>query len=49
VPYCHPVGGARRGSGAQALTAIVLLLENQGVLVYDTNIQEALAGLHTLD
>ncbi|MBN1921768.1 MAG: class II aldolase/adducin family protein [Anaerolineae bacterium] len=50
VPYCHPGSAAlAEAVRAQALTANVLLLENHGVLVYDTNIQEALAGLHTLE
>jgi ribulose-5-phosphate 4-epimerase/fuculose-1-phosphate aldolase len=35
--------------GAQAGKANVLLLENHGVLVYDTSVREALMGLHTLE
>lgn len=50
VPYCHPGSAAlAEAVGTHALTANVLLLENHGVLVYDTNIQEALVGLHTLE
>ncbi len=50
VPYCHPGSAALADAvGAQVLTANVLLLENHGVLVYDTTIQEALVGLHTLE
>lgn len=50
VPYCHPgspdLGEAVR---AQAAKANVLLLDNHGVLVYDTNLREALMALHTLE
>ena len=50
VGYFHPgspeLGEAVRG---QAGRANILLLENHGVLVYDTSIQEALNGLHTLE
>jgi L-fuculose-phosphate aldolase len=50
VPYCHPgseaLGDAVR---AQASEANILLLENHGVLVYDTTIAEALMALHTLE
>jgi L-fuculose-phosphate aldolase len=50
VPYCHPgsneLGEAVRATARQAN---VLLLENHGVLVYDTNVREALMGLHTLE
>ncbi len=50
VPYCHP-GSADLGEAvaAQAAKANVLLLENHGVLVYDTSVSEALMGLHTLE
>lgn len=50
VPYCHP-GSAELGAAvaAQARAANVLLLENHGVLVYDTSVREALMGLHTLE
>jgi L-fuculose-phosphate aldolase len=34
---------------AQASEANILLLENHGVLVYDTTIAEALMALHTLE
>lgn len=50
VRYAHPgstdLGGAVR---EQAPRANVLLLENHGVLVYDTSVREALMGLHTLE
>jgi L-fuculose-phosphate aldolase len=50
VPYRHP-GSAGLGEAVaeQAAKANVLLLENHGVLVYDTSISEALMGLHTLE
>lgn len=50
VPYCHP-GSAALGEavGAHAAEANVLLLENHGVLVYDTSLREALMALHTLE
>ena len=50
VPYAHP-GSAELGDVVrqQAKAANVLLLENHGVLVYDTNIKEALMGLQTLE
>jgi L-fuculose-phosphate aldolase len=50
VPYYHP-GSAELGAAvaAQARAANVLLLENHGVLVYDTSVREALMGLHTLE
>lgn len=50
VPYCHP-GSAALGEAvaAQARAANVLLLENHGVLVYDTSVREALMALHTLE
>jgi L-fuculose-phosphate aldolase len=50
VPYAHPgsealgAAVAARGRGAN-----VLLLENHGVLVYDTTVRQALMGLHTLE
>lgn len=50
VPYHHPgteaLGEAVR---AQAGKANILLLENHGVLVYDSSVSEALMGLHTLE
>ncbi len=50
VSYCHP-GSEALGEAvaAQATKANVLLLENHGVLVYDTSISEALMALHTLE
>ena len=50
VGYFHP-GSVELGEavGAKARQANVLLLENHGVLVYDTSLQEALMGLHTLE
>jgi 3-dehydro-4-phosphotetronate decarboxylase len=50
VPYFHP-GSAALGEavGAQARAANILLLENHGVLVYDTSLPEALMALHTLE
>jgi 3-dehydro-4-phosphotetronate decarboxylase len=50
VPYRHP-GSMALGEvvAAQAANANVLLLENHGVLVYDTSVSEALMGLHTLE
>jgi L-fuculose-phosphate aldolase len=50
VGYFHP-GSAALGEAvyAKARQANILLLENHGVLVYDTSIQEALNGLHTLE
>lgn len=50
VPYRHP-GSAELGAAVaeQARAANVLLLENHGVLVYDTSVREALMGLHTLE
>ena len=50
VPYAQP-GTQALGEavGAQAPKANVLLLENHGVLVYDTSVREALMGLHTLE
>jgi ribulose-5-phosphate 4-epimerase/fuculose-1-phosphate aldolase len=50
VRYCHPgspdLGEAVR---AHAAEANILLLDNHGVLVYDTNLREALMALHTLE
>lgn len=48
--YCHP-GSPELGEAvrSKARQANVLLLDNHGVLVYDTSIQEALMGLHTLE
>ncbi|HEX6289608.1 MAG TPA: class II aldolase/adducin family protein [Herpetosiphonaceae bacterium] len=50
VRYCHP-GSAELGAAVreQAHAANILLLNNHGVLVYDTSIREALMGLHTLE
>ncbi|MFD2611933.1 class II aldolase/adducin family protein [Paenibacillus gansuensis] len=50
VPYFHPgseaLGDAVREKAAKAN---VLLLENHGVLVYDTSVREAQMALHTLE
>ncbi len=50
VPYFHPgseaLGEAVRGAAGEAN---VLLLDNHGVLVYDSTVQEALMALHTLE
>ncbi|MBW7476103.1 class II aldolase/adducin family protein [Paenibacillus oenotherae] len=50
VPYCHP-GSEALGEGVRekAKLANVLLLENHGVLVYDTSIREARMALQTLE
>ena len=50
VPYSHP-GSMELGAGVreQAGSVNILLLENHGVLVYDTSVQEALMGMHTLE
>ncbi|MFC4599519.1 class II aldolase/adducin family protein [Cohnella hongkongensis] len=50
VPYAHP-GSAELGKavGEKADKANVLLLENHGVLVYDTSLKEARMALHTLE
>jgi L-fuculose-phosphate aldolase len=50
VGYAHP-GSTDLGElvGEQATAANVLLLENHGVLVYDTSVREALMALHTLE
>jgi L-fuculose-phosphate aldolase len=50
VPYAH-AGSKALGDGvrAEALYANVLLLENHGVLVYDTTVREALMGMQVLE
>jgi ribulose-5-phosphate 4-epimerase/fuculose-1-phosphate aldolase len=50
VPYFHP-GSAALGEGVRekAKSANILLLENHGVLVYDTSIREARMALQTLE
>jgi L-fuculose-phosphate aldolase len=50
VDYFHP-GSIELGEavGAKAQDADILFLDNHGVLVYDTSIQEALMGLQTLE
>jgi 3-dehydro-4-phosphotetronate decarboxylase len=50
VPYAH-AGSKTLGDGvyAKAPHANVLLLENHGVLVYDTSVREALMALQTLE
>ena len=50
VSYHHP-GSLALGEAvyAQVKNANILLLDNHGVLVYDTSIREALMGLHTLE
>jgi 3-dehydro-4-phosphotetronate decarboxylase len=50
VSYFH-AGSRELGEavGAKAKHANILFLDNHGVLVYDTSIQEALMGLHTLE
>lgn len=50
VGYCHP-GSPELGEAvrSKARQANILLLDNHGVLVYDTSIQEALMGLQTLE
>ncbi len=50
VRYCHP-GSVELGEAVrkQATKANVLLLNNHGVLVYDTSVREALMALHTLE
>jgi 3-dehydro-4-phosphotetronate decarboxylase len=50
VGYCHP-GSTELGEAvrARARQANILLLENHGVLVYDTSLREALMGLQTLE
>lgn len=50
VPYAHP-GSVELGKAvrAQAEEANVLLLENHGVLVYDTTVAEALLALQALE
>ncbi|RPI21447.1 MAG: class II aldolase/adducin family protein [Chloroflexota bacterium] len=50
VPYCHPGSEALASAVLEkAPYANILLLENHGVLVYDTSVKEALMGLHTLE
>jgi L-fuculose-phosphate aldolase len=50
VPYFHP-GSAALGEAVRerARSANVLLLENHGVLVYDTSMREATMALETLE
>ena len=50
VAYSHP-GSPALGEAvhAKARQANILLLENHGVLVYDTSLQEALMGLQTVE
>ncbi|NIK67837.1 class II aldolase/adducin family protein [Paenibacillus sp. BK720] len=50
VPYYHP-GSRELGEAVRAKTgaANILLLENHGVLVYDTSLREARMALHTLE
>lgn len=50
VPYCHP-GSSDLGETVRekAKLANVLLLENHGVVVYDTTIWEARMSLQTLE
>ncbi len=50
VPYCHP-GSAELGEAVRrkAPLANVLLLDNHGVLVYDTSVREARMALQTLE
>ena len=50
VAYAHP-GLARLGElvGERAGKANLLLLENHGVLAYDTSLKEALLGLQTYE
>lgn len=50
VPYHHP-GSAALGDGVyeKAKLANILLLENHGVLVYDTSIREARMALQPLE
>jgi 3-dehydro-4-phosphotetronate decarboxylase len=50
VRYEHPGSmGLGAAVAEHADQANVLLLEHHGVLVYDVNVREALAGLHTLE
>lgn len=50
VSYFH-AGSRELGEAVRlkARQANILFLDNHGVLVYDTSIQEALMGLHTLE
>lgn len=50
VAYHHPGSNALADAVREkAGRADILLLENHGVLVYDTGLREALMGLHTLE
>ncbi len=50
VPYCHPGSSAlEQAVRQQTSQSNVLLLNNHGVLVYDTNVKEARAALETLE
>ncbi|MEH7380564.1 class II aldolase/adducin family protein [Bacillus sp. JJ1533] len=50
VPYCHP-GSVDLGEAVRekATKANILLLENHGILVYDSSIKEARTALETLE
>lgn len=49
VPYRHPGPALGEAVKQHARAANVLLLENHGVLVYDTSMSEALMALETLE
>lgn len=49
VPYRHPGPALGAAVSEHARAANVLLLENHGVLVYDTSLSEALMALETLE
>ena len=50
VPYCHPGSQALGAAVAEkAGQANILLLDNHGVLVYDTSLSEALMSMQTLE
>lgn len=49
VPYRHPGPALGEAVREHARAANVLLLENHGVLVYDTSMNEALMALETLE
>jgi 3-dehydro-4-phosphotetronate decarboxylase len=50
VPYHHPGSSAlAQAVEEKASTANILLLENHGVLVYDTSLAEAMMALRTLE
>jgi 3-dehydro-4-phosphotetronate decarboxylase len=50
VPYYHPGSrGLAEAVREKAKRANILLLENHGVLIFDTSIQEARMGLETLE